>query len=672
MYKSGFHKKKLKMSFISSSSDTEEFETPQFKQAFVNSQIKKEQLKPMRPSFCIPPRTESGSLTSAIQSRPASPFTMPKRSMSLVEFELALPEPETKKSQEIDPSVYREKLAHLSPEVPQYVSDALEKIIEKKNIQLVKTLENQIFMFISAILLSNTSKRVLVIVPSGSITKMVRRFLSGSSALWPEGKKEQQNALNKIRNGLTQVLISYTKGVASLQLSHFDYIYVIKSELCTSCFPHLKSFKGQLIFHQTPGYFMEFPVPCDMICPENLHDIASVNIVDCGADPLKKISQFLDDATELTTIIISPYKNTANEAIKKSMGKAVAFDSNTEPQPGKAYSSTTACYYSPYSFEHYIFVGFPATLDHFLSACLVGRRVSILMSNALALKQQSMSHKIGVDQGPINTILSSIFWNGSRFRKNGELSSFHKMELDISQESLELLLQKLVALNYIEMVPFEPATAQVKVLSILDQMNISPVFKAILQGSANRRGTYTVNILQLCTSQNVMPVDIESELQKYVALKALDVKYEGSAIYTKTLVDMNDDLFAELQISIANEMSMYEMEAHQAYNIAYTLMNKPEFIGDYAIQRKAFVFPEIMEIPHAPVDETIIRNFLNTYKNTKFTPRAVARILQGVASPLYEASEWGRSSSWSALASSSFTDIVPIVQKIMRDNLLRK
>ena len=660
------------MNYLSSSD--EEFETPQFKSGSNFSLFREEQLNPVKPVCDLPPKLDVSF--SKQSTRPS--VTMPKRSMSVQEFELSLPDQEIKIAKEIDSELCRKKLITLRPDIPQYITDCLETLLEKKNILLNRSLDIEIFMFLSAILQTHSTVHALIIVPSRNITKWLRNFMRESNSVWPENLNEQQRALTQIRNGRTQVLIAFPKGIGSLQLSHFNYIYVLKSELCTTCLPYLRSFKGQCIFHQTPGYFFETPVQCTYFSVVDTETPTVPVFIKCTKNPRKDLENLItkenSEDNELTKIIICPFKKTVDELVAKCKGKILAFNGDghtsvTNLKNGCFYASTTSCYYSSAVFDEYIFFGFPFSIDHFLSACILGERVYVLFDENLAIKQQNLSHSVGLEPITVKEILNSLFWTGSKFKKEGDLSLIQISDIDATQDGVDFVLQKLVYQDVIEILPFESTNIQMKVLSMIEEMNVSPLFKAILQGSTNKRGIYNINILQICSLQKVTPMDLIQELNKYINLKAIECSYVGHGIFARLLIDMDSNKFDEMHKTMTREVSKHEEDIHNKFNIIYTLLNNTELIPDYLATR-LIDSEKIIEIPHDEVDEDKVRNLINSYRKIQWTPRAATKVLLGIPSPASSPAEWSRTSFWGSLSKCKYPEIMKIAQKAIREAII--
>jgi hypothetical protein len=75
----------------------------------------------------------------------------------------------------------------------------------------------------------------------------------------------------------------------------------------------------------------------------------------------------------------------------------------------------------------------------------------------------------------------------------------------------------------------------------------------------------------------------------------------------------------------------------------------------------------IVPIPHPPVKPAEIKRLLTNNRRVEWTPRAVARIFHGIASPKFEANEWVRSPFWASQPLTSFKELMKFCQRTTCD-----
>ncbi|EAY21197.1 hypothetical protein TVAG_283660 [Trichomonas vaginalis G3] len=646
----------------------EEFDKPQFKQKQVKFEIRKEQLLPTQPNFLSAPRPLSASSFFNLEKKDAFPVKLPKRSKSQMILTIDLPElPKNTKTQEEITNEVIEKMYQLRADTPPYIETVTKTLLQNRSVILNDELDKHIFVALSSILQVNKEKRALFIVPSSNILTWIRSFLPETSAKWPEGRVEQQNALSKLRSGSTQVLLCINTNTNNLILDHIDYIFVVKAELSTRCFPHIQGFKGPILFHQTPGYNTDFPFSCEKISG-NFEFQTVPNIVKV-ADYVGAIPKLLQTLKGLKTIIICPTKKICGEVIARA-GSSVSHFTNQEPSEGSTYVSTTAFLFTTAKFDSYIFAGFPPSLDLLMSSCLIGKQVSILLNIPTAQQMQRYSHDSAVDRTVVFEVVKKVVWGGSCYRKTGEIVTFNNQEIDATPEGLSVLYTSMAKHGICDYIPFDAESVTIKVKTMIEEMN-SPLFKIITQSKSDRRGLYTFKMSQLAHDANLSPMKIANDFKRIESLGAIDVTYSGKVTMLSLHQHFGDKSYQEILNTVTNEMQKHEDDFHDSFNIIYTITQLPDIARKYyESEYKKESLGEIMEIPYDRVDEDKIKKLVKS-RSIQWTPRVAARILQGISSPLYPFDMWKSSGHWSALQNCKFSDIMKATQDLLTRQITR-
>lgn len=640
----------------------EEFEQPQFKQKSVNFQIRKEQLLPKKPIFLNAPRTISSSSFFNLSKKDSFPIKLPKRSNSAAVLTVDLPElPEEHTNTQIKVDDVIKKVYQLDSKTKKHIETTTRLLLQNKNVLLTDNLDPSIFVCISSILQVYKDKHALFIVPSSNILSWIRTFLGETSAKWPEGRTEQLNALSKLRSGSTQVLMCINTNTDNLILDHFDYIFVIKSELSLRTFQHIQSFKGPILYHQTPGYNVEPPQHVERISGEfsfnTVPEIVSV------PDYVRGISKVLKDCKELRTIIICPTKKVCSEVIARN-SSSVSHYTNQDPMEGSAYASTTAVLYTNSNFDSFIFAGFPPSLELLMSACVVGRKVVVMLNIPIAQQMQRFSHNGGVDRSVVADVFKKIVWGDKNYRHVGDIVSISQKELDITPEGEATLFTALGKHGVATRLPFDAETVTIKVKTFIDEMT-SPLFRAVTQGASNKRGMSTFKVIQLCHDAKISPTQMATDLMRVQNLGAIEVTYSGKVTMLAVSRQFDDESYNETLNQLANEIQAVEDNQHDNFNALFTIINLPELARKfYESNYDKKSLGKIMAIPYESVDEEKVKKLIKS-RNVMWTPRAVARILSGISSPHFTLDEWKLCGLWGSQASCKFTDLMRCAQDLL-------
>lgn len=649
------------------SDDDEEFSTPHFRMAKLASPQRRRQMGPHSISFGLPPRTDS---MTALDSELKQP--LPKRSASsgiaslmasveAVPFDLDADVASSAESLEpLDREKIMEKLTHFLGDPPEHLKEATNRLIEGRNQKLVDIIDKEAFAPLSSILQVHKTKKALMIVPSNNLVQWVRSFLADSTSMCPEGMKEQQKMLGQIKIRKVHVLICLVNRLTTLPLDNFDFICVVRSELCESILPTIAHARGTIILMESPGYNTNVPfshvVTKDPALVPKCQPVAYFD-TDCYS----KLDEVID--IEEATCVIAPMKNSCDKAFKAISNKAVRF-SNMYSRKDEAavVVATTALLYTPARYDHYIFVEFPPSLGHLLMACYTGSRVTVLVSDAMAAKLQAFSHGRGWDQSSVANVLQSLFWNGNSFRTPGQIGSISIEGLDVTKEAAEEMIAELVQQNAIERLPCTWKTIQMRIVTMGKDLTGSDLINTVINGRPNQYGQYVAQMQHLCDATGLSPLQIEFELQKFADKGSLSYKYldEASFFLIKKKFE-DDEEYMEYLADVSQALRAREDRYDHAFDVAYTILVAPDELTPLA-EKGA---PDNMNpIPHTPVNSEDIKKLLTHVRRAEWTPRAVARVLHGMSSPKFDATEFSKTPYWGSQVMSSFKEVMKFCQRI--------
>ena len=216
----------------------DDFETPHFQIKVLESPKRMVQLRPPTPTFGPPPRTDSFSslnfaMITNIPAEPKSKNILTRKAKSTTDLASFLnhnkPEsPIPTAHIPIQEKKVLDQFSKLFPNRTQYLTDIVSNSANSHNQVVIDLLNPALFLPLSSIIHAYPEKKALIILPSVKISQWVRGFLPESSAMCPEGRVQQQNVLNQVLRGKTQVLLCVSNRLSTLSITMFDIIYVIK------------------------------------------------------------------------------------------------------------------------------------------------------------------------------------------------------------------------------------------------------------------------------------------------------------------------------------------------------------------------------------------------------------------------------------------------------------
>jgi hypothetical protein len=205
-------------------------------------------------------------------------------------------------------------------------------------------------------------------------------------------------------------------------------------------------------------------------------------------------------------------------------------------------------------------------------------------------------------------------------------------------------------------------TLTVKILCMTDEMKASLAISAILQSSANVRGQYVIPVVDLCSVSRNSPLEVDTELQQFAKAKLIEFSYAGDADFFYVRRELDDESYDELLGLIFQQLAKEEEETDHQFDVLFTLLREPDELDNIVASGEP---SQLSLVPHAAVNEEMVKRMIALHKRSRLTPRAIARILHGITSPAFGFAEWSRTPFWGAQAMASFVDIMKFCRNAM-------
>ncbi|XP_075109757.1 ATP-dependent DNA helicase Q-like 5 [Nicotiana tabacum] len=331
-------------------------------------------------------------------------------------------------------------------------------------------------------------------------------------------------------------------------------------------------------------------------------------------------------------------------------------------------------YSLPESLEEYVQEIGRAGRDGRISYC------HLFFDDVSYFKTRSLMYSDGVDEYVVNKLLCQIF-SGST-NSAGKICSLVKesasRKFDMKEEVILTILTQLELgeVQYLHLLP------QMSVTCTLHFHQTSPallamkdaVVAAILKNSEIKDGQYIFDITSVANSTRLQVNDLSNHLQT-LKLKG-EVTYElKDHAYCYVIMEVPKDIcslatwltkwLSEVESCKVRKMdTMYDAAvfAAEACDKVHGCLGRQH---TPCLQRKIaeyFISGTEVDVPKkiggsSPFLTADIKVFLQCNSHAKFTPRAIARILHGIASPAFPSSSWSRTHFWGRYMQTDFKAI---------------
>ncbi|RID53436.1 hypothetical protein BRARA_G00828 [Brassica rapa] len=301
------------------------------------------------------------------------------------------------------------------------------------------------------------------------------------------------------------------------------------------------------------------------------------------------------------------------------------------------------------------------------------------------LKLRSLSHSDGVDEYAVGKFLTHVF--SSDTKQHEKICSIviesasHKF--DMKEEVMQTILThlELGEVQYLRMLP------QVNVCCTLNFHKSSPnilaarniIVAAILKKSHVKQGLYVFDIPTVASSTGVATTDVLAEIQT-LKMKG-EVTYETKdPAFCYTILESPKDTsslsshltkwLAEVESCKVRKLDIMSSAAMAAINVSNTSETSSGAKQTLSLQSRILDYfngDENCDVPSKTTQNCSflradIKVFLQSNRQAKFTPRAIARIMHGVGSPAFPNSIWSKTHFWGRYMRVDFRAIMEAAQ----------
>ncbi|KAL4587013.1 hypothetical protein LXL04_011662 [Taraxacum kok-saghyz] len=342
-------------------------------------------------------------------------------------------------------------------------------------------------------------------------------------------------------------------------------------------------------------------------------------------------------------------------------------------------------YSLPESLEEYVQEIGRAGRDGRLAHC------HLFFDDTTYFKLRSLSYSDGIDQYTVNKFLSQVFTMDSHSK--GRICSIVKesasRKLDMKEEVILTILTRLELAeeHYLRLLP------QTNVTCVLNFYKTSPallaakdiVIGAIIKKSEMKDGQYVFDIPTVASTIGVHVSTVSNQLQTLKAKGEITYELKDPA-YCYTIVNFPKDicsLAADLTKWLSEVESCKVRKIDAMFNAAvYAVKTCDRTNGCTNSQHTPCLQKKILDYFNAENDSNIpnkmaqasrflradIKVFLQGNSHSKFTPRAIARIMHGIPSPTFPSSTWSKTHFWGRYIETNFDVLMEAAKAELMDS----